>query len=64
MQAEEIDIIGAIMSLLRSLKEIEKLAGLPLSHWPTYVSTLGAFSSGDNGSKTYQGQTLKRFDET
>ena len=43
MQAEEIDILGALMSLLRSLKEIEKLAGLPLSHWPTYASTLANF---------------------
>ena len=64
MQAEEIDILGALMSLLRSLKEIEKLAGLPLSHWPTYANTLGAISSENNGSNTYQGQTLKRFDET
>ena len=64
MQAEEIDILGALMSLLRSLKEIEKLAGLPLSQWPTYASTLAAISSEGNGSNTYQGQTLKRFDET
>ena len=64
MQAEKIDILGVLMSLLRSLKEIEKLAGLPLSHWPTYANTLGAISSKDNGSNTYQGQTLKRFDET
>ena len=37
MQAEEIDILGALMGLLRSLKEIEKLASLPLSGWPTYA---------------------------
>lgn len=31
MQAEEVDILCALMSLLHSLKEVEKLAGLPLS---------------------------------
>lgn len=63
MQAEDIDILGALMSYLRSLQEIDKLASLPLLQWPTYASTLAAISSEINGSNTYQRQTPKRFDE-
>jgi hypothetical protein len=64
MQANEIDILGALMSVLRSLKEIEKLTALPLSQWPTYSNTLAAICNEDDGSHTYQGQALKRLEET
>ena len=40
MQADEIDILCALMSFQHSLQEIEKLMSLPLSQWPTYSATL------------------------
>lgn len=58
MQADEIDILGALMSFVRSLKEIEKLMASQLSQWPTYSATLRLITN-----TTYQGQELKRFDE-
>ena len=64
MQANENDILGALMSVLRSLKEIEKLTALSLSQWPTYSNTLAAICNEDDGSHTYQGQALKRLEET
>jgi len=62
MQADEIDILGALTSLLRTQKEIEKLQSLPFSQWPVYSSTLKKITD-NNGKKYFQGQELKRFNE-
>ena len=40
MQHDDLDIMSVLTSLLRSVKEIEKLSTTALDKWSTYVSTL------------------------
>ena len=40
MQSDDVDILSALNSLLRSIKEIDKLSSKSLDQWPTYVATL------------------------
>ena len=40
MQYDEVDILGAMTSLLKTLKEIENLNSKPLDQWPTYAATV------------------------
>ena len=40
MQSNDLDILAAITSLLRSVKEVDKLSSTPLDRWPTYAATL------------------------
>ena len=58
MQSDEVNILGALTSLLKTLKETEKLGSKPLDQWPTYAGTLGKCTDED-GSKVYQCQELK-----
>ena len=60
MQSDEIDILGALTGLLKTLKETNKLASKPLDQWPTYAATIRKVTEED-GSKVYQCQELKRF---
>lgn len=62
MQSDEVDILGALNCLLKTLKETEKLSSKPLDQWPTYAATLGKCTEED-GSKVYQCQELKQFSE-
>ena len=43
MQNDEIDILGALMSQLKTLCETETLASKPLEQWSTYSATLKKF---------------------
>lgn len=63
MQSDEIDILGALTGLLKTLKETDKLASKPLDQWPTYSTTVKKCTLEDDGSMVYQMQKLKRFDE-
>ena len=40
LQSDNLDVLAAFMSLLRTVKEINKLSSLPLEKWPIYASTL------------------------
>ena len=40
MQSDEIDILGALTCLLKTLKETDKLSSVPLVEWPTYAAIL------------------------
>ena len=40
MQSDEVDILGALTCLLRTLKETDKLASKSLTQWATYAATL------------------------
>ena len=40
MQFDDLDILSTLTSLLKSVKELEKLNSTPLDKWPTYASTL------------------------
>ena len=62
MQSDELDIVGALTSLLRTIKETEKLRSLPLAQWPVYSATMKKLKE-ENGQKVYQCQELKRFNE-
>ena len=44
MQNDEIDILGALTSLLKTLRETETLASKPLAQWSTYSATLKRFT--------------------
>ena len=63
MQADEMDILGALTNLLRSIKETNKLNTKPLEQWPTYAAMLNKITFDDEGEAVYQGQVLKRFSE-
>ena len=56
MQSDELDILSALSSLVRTVKETEKLSTLPLAEWPVYSSTL-------KESSTDQSQELKHFSD-
>ena len=62
MQSDELDILAAFTSLLRTIKEMEKLKSLPLEQWPVYAATLKSIKE-ENGKKVYQCQEVKQFDE-
>jgi hypothetical protein len=62
MQSDEIDILGALNTLLKTKREIDKLGSTPLDQWPTYAATC-ALCEDDEGDVTYQCQTLKNFSE-
>ena len=53
----EVDILGALTSLLKTLKETEKLTSKPLDQWPTYATTLKKCTEED-GHTVYQCQQL------
>ena len=60
MQNNKIDILGALTSLLKTLRETETLASKPLEQWPTYSLTFKRFTK--EGDKVlYQFQEVKHF---
>lgn len=60
MQSDDLDVLGAFMSMLRTVKEVGKLADKPLDDWPTYSMTIKKLAETEEET-TYQHQTLKRF---
>ena len=62
MQADEMDILGALTDLLRAVKETNKLNSKPLDQWPTYAATMKKITHED-GEWVFQGQVLKKFSE-
>ena len=60
MQSDDVDILAAVTSLLKTMKETEKLRSKPLDHWPTYAATM-KISSGEG--KVYQCQEIKKYSE-
>ena len=63
MQNDEIDILGALTGLLKTLKENDKLASKPLDQWSTYAATVSKCTTEEDGSTVYQMQKLKRYSE-
>ena len=60
IQSDEVDILGALNALLKTLWETDKLASKPLDQWPTYAATLAKCAS-EGGDTVYQLQKLKRY---
>ena len=62
MQSDNLDILGALTSLLRAVKETNKLCSKALSQWPTYSATVNKVVE-DAGGPEYQNQELKKYSE-
>ena len=62
LQSDEVDIFGALNSLLKTLKETDKLASKPLAQWTTYSATLKKCTKED-GKTIYQSQLIKKCSE-
>ncbi len=60
MQSDEVDILGALTCLLKTLKETDKLGSKRLHQWITYAATLSKCSQ-DDGDTVYQCQQLQKF---
>ena len=58
MQSDEVDILGALNALLKTLRETDKLASKPLDQWPTYAATPAKCAS-EGGDTVYQLQKLE-----
>ena len=61
MQEDEVDILGALSYLLRTVKETNKLSAKPLDQCPTYAATVKITKEGVEW--LYQGQKLKKLSE-
>ncbi len=61
LQSDDLDVLAAFMSILKTVKEIKKLRSLSLEKWPTYSSILKNINI-ENGEKTYQCQALRNYD--
>lgn len=57
MQEDDLDVLGAFTSLLRTVKELNKLSSKGLEHWPTYSATLKKLTE-ENRKTVYQLQAL------
>ena len=60
MQSDEIDILGALTSILRMLKEVDKLTSTSLEEWPMF-SRISKKINDEDGVKFYQSQELQQF---
>ena len=58
LQSDDLDVLGAFSSLLRTAKELERLSAMGLECWPTYSATLKKLVGSDDGETTYQLTTL------
>ena len=61
LQSDDLDILPVLTSLLRSVKEVDKLSSTHLDRWPTYAATLLKCTN-DNGAISYQSQELVQFE--
>ena len=61
MQCDDLDILAVLTSLLKSVKEVDKLSTTQLDRWPTYAATLLKCTNND-GAMYYQSQKLVHFD--
>ena len=58
MQSDELDILCSLTSVLRAVKETNKLSSLSIDRWPTYSVTV---TDEDGKPAVYQGQALKNY---
>ena len=60
MQDDEVDIVAALTSLLKTLHEMETLSSKPLTQWPTYSATKKNYQ-GKREKMLYQSQEVKSY---
>ena len=63
MQSDDLDVLGAFTSSLRTTKEINKLNTKSLEHWPTYAATAKKLTQEDGNDVVYQCQALKQVEQ-
>ena len=61
MQYNHLDILEALSSVLKAVKQVDQLSLVPLEKWPVYATTLEKCTTDSNGITVYQGQELKSF---
>lgn len=59
MQSDEVDILAALTSLLKTMKETDKLSSKHLDQWPTYTATIKKITCEDEAI-VFQGQEIKK----
>ena len=62
MQGNEIDILGALTSLLKTVRDTDKLSTKLLEQWPTFAVTQKKCTV-DNGRKVCQCQELVKYEQ-
>jgi len=60
MQDDEVDIVAALTSLLKILREMETLSSKPLTQWPTYSAIKKKFIR-EGEKMLYQSQEVKSY---
>lgn len=59
MQSEELDVLKALTSLVKTLQRTNELASKSLREWSTVKNTVGKITT--DGPPTYQGQELMKL---
>ena len=62
LQEDDIDVLEAFTSLLRTVKDVNKLSDKPMEHWKTYSTTVKKITTASSGGKAediYQCQGLR-----
>ena len=54
LQEDDLDVLSAFTSLLRTAKELDRLSSKGLDHWPNYTATLKKLTVTDDGETTFQ----------
>ena len=62
MQVDNLDVLAAFTSLLKTVKEVDKLSSKSVDQWPTFAATLKKINMED-GKRVYQCQTLQKYDQ-
>ena len=60
MQSDDLDVLDAFMSMLKTVKEVGKLGEKSIDEWPTYSMTMKKLTETER-EVTYQHQPLKAF---
>ena len=62
MQSDDLDVLAAFVSLLKTVKEVSNFSSLPLDKWPMYAATLKKIGMQD-GERVYQCQALRNYEQ-
>ena len=62
MQADNLDFLAAFTSLLKMVKEVNKLSSKSIDQWPTFTATPKKINL-ESGKRVYQCQTLQKYEQ-
>ena len=63
MQSDDLDILRAVSSVVKSVKDTNKLISTPLEKWPMYDYLIKNTSVDDACQESYQSQELKNYSQ-